>query len=369
MPFDSIHELLPTPPHAQPVWVGWLGLSPWIRTGIKPPSFMLGDCPAALASYYHAQTGEADTGVFRLRDTGVTGSGMIVHGDKLVACNQIGHSVQHCTRQVESGRIREPASYRIRRVDSAVLLLGGGYDVYGHWLVDILPKLFALQLIGLDLATLSFLIPSDIFAFGLTWLNLVGIGEAQILRYDPASEIVQADELLVPVLLRSGSRASALFPGAVNFILDALDRNNPPCRIPPAPAILVSRARAGRDGRAMRNRDEIEDLVVDQGYTRVYPEQAPIIEQVAMFRGADRIVGEYGSGLHGTIFSPPGSRVCNLRGAARHPGFLQSGLAQALRQECGYVLGAAPFEATDYQFDIDPADLRQAMTLMSLPQT
>ena len=368
LPFGSIHELLPTPPHEQPGWVGWLGLSPWVQTAIRPPAFILGDCPAALSAYYHAQTGEADTGLYRLRDTAVTGSGMIVRDAMLVACNQLGHSVEYCRGQMQSGRLRDPDAYDCRRVDRAVLLLGGGYDVYGHWLVDILPKLFALHMAGLDLGTLLFLYPTDTQPFGKTWLELTGIGQHQLIRYDPDREVIRADELLVPVLLRSGSRASSIFKDAVAFLLDAIDRNHPPRDAAGSKAILVSRARAGRDGRTMRNREAIEALAIDAGYALVHPEQLPIAEQVALFRGATRIVGEYGSGLHGSIFSPRGSRICSLRGAARHPGFLQSGLAQALGQECGYVLGAAPLNAIDYQFDIEPDALRQALALMSLPE-
>ncbi len=369
LPFGSIHELLPTPPHAQPGWVSWLGLSPWVQTAIKPPAFILGDCPAALSAYYHSQIGEADTGLYRLRDTAVTGSGMIVHDAMLVACNQLGHSTEYCKGQMRSGRLRGPDGYARRRVDRAVLLLCGGYDVYGHWLVDIMPKLFALRLAGFDLGALSFLYPSDTQPFGAAWLGLAGIGEDQLIRYDPTSEIVLAEELLVPTLLRSGSRASSLFGAAADFLLDAIDRNaSLPAEQTGPNAILISRARAGRDGRAMRNRQAIEAMIMDAGYVAVHPEHLPITRQVALFRGATRIIGEYGSGLHGSIFSPKGSRVCSLRGAARHPGFLQSGLAQALGQECGYVLGAASLDAIDFEFHIEPADLRQALALLSLPE-
>ena len=118
----------------------------------------------------------------------------------------------------------------------------------------------------------------------------------------------------------------------------------------------------------MRNRSEIELIAVGEGYSLVYPEQLDLGEQIALFRGAQRIVGEYGSGLHASMFSSPGSIVCALRGGARHPGFLQSGLAQALDQHCGYVLGDAPFMATQFEFGIEAAAFRQALTLMSLPQ-
>ena len=369
MAFVHIHELLPTPRHPQPEWVRWLDLSPYTNTPINAPAFILGDCFASLSSYYHGHIGEADTGVYRLQDTGVTSAGMMIRGDTLVASNHLGHSVAYCRGQVSAGHLGLPESYMCSNVDNVVLLLAGGYDVYGHWLVDIMPKLFALQLAGLDLSSLSYLVPSNIQAFGREWLRLAGLRDDQLVIYDPGREIVVARELIVPVLLRSGSRASALFKGAVGFLLDALDRNSSSAKASASGAIFVSRARANRDGRTMLNRNAIEAIAVDHGYTLVYPERLPIIDQVALFRGATRIIGEYGSGLHGSIFSAPRTRVCSLRGAARHPGFLQSGLAQALDQECGYVLGDAPIDAIQYQFNIDPAHFRQALLLMSLPAT
>jgi len=149
--FETVHELLPTPPHPQPGWVGWHELSPWLETPPRSPDFLLGDCPAGLLAGYYDQVGEAESGVFTLAGTGVTGAGMIVRGDALVASNQLGHSVAYCRGEVAAGRIHPQAHYARRRLDSAVLLLGGGHDVYGHWLVDIMPKLYALHLAGHDL--------------------------------------------------------------------------------------------------------------------------------------------------------------------------------------------------------------------------
>ena len=226
MSFDDVHELLPAPPNRQPDWVGWLELSPWVKTAIRSPTFMLGNCSSQLSTYYHDHIGEADTGLYRLRDTGVTGSGMMVRDGGLVASNHLGHSVSYCRGQMASGRIRTIGDYTRRHVGQAVLLLGGGYDVYGHWLVDIMPKLFALERAGLDVCSLAYLVPCDMPRFGHEWLRIAGLHTDQLMTYDPAGEIVFADDLIVPVLLRSGSRASRLFRGAVDFLLSVIDRQS-----------------------------------------------------------------------------------------------------------------------------------------------
>jgi hypothetical protein len=44
--------------------------------------------------------------------------------------------------------------------------------MYGHWLVDYLPRLINLRMIGRDLGTLRFLLPSDLPAFARSFLSL-----------------------------------------------------------------------------------------------------------------------------------------------------------------------------------------------------
>lgn len=91
-----------------------------------------------------------------------------------------------------------------------------------------------------------------------------------------------------------------------------------------------------------------------------------LAEQVALFAAARQIVGEYGSGLHGSMFSPPGTFVCAFRAAALHPGFLQSGLCQALDQKIGYVLGDAEDHAIQQEFAVEPEDVRWALRMLSM---
>ncbi len=370
MTLDGFYELLPSPPHALPGWASWTGFTPWVRTPIKAPTYILGDCPGALLSYYHAHIGEADTGLFILHDVGVVNKGFLIRDDMAVANNYIGHSRPWCIEQMQSGHIKPTADYRRSRVDQAVLLLGTGYDIYGHWIVDILPKLYVLHRTGYDIEQLNYLVPRDILPFGNEWIEAVGLRSEQLIFYDDQDELVEVAELLVPSFLRSGSRASRLFKPAVEFMMQRVTSSEPWRRMPSvagAEAIFVSRAKANRGSRSLVNREAIEAIAVEAGYVMLYPEQLPIVEQVAWFAAAGRIAGEYGSGLHSSVFAGPGAKVCCLRSSARHPGFLQSGLADAMEQDCGYVLGPAPLDAININFEVGEADFRQALELMSLP--
>ena len=73
------------------------------------------------------------------------------------------------------------------------------------------------------------------------------------------------------------------------------------------------------------------------------------------------IVGEYGSALHTSLFSRPGTTVCALRGSMGHPGFIQSGFGQALGQPTGYVFGEQVDQSGDGRFVIGEPDFAECL--------
>jgi capsular polysaccharide biosynthesis protein len=50
-----------------------------------------------------------------------------------------------------------------------------------------------------------------------------------------------------------------------------------------------------------------------RGFTSVRPESLPFLEQARLLAGAEIVAGEAGSGLHGTVFSQPGTTTLELR--------------------------------------------------------
>jgi capsular polysaccharide biosynthesis protein len=202
------------------------------------------------------------------------------------------------------------------------------------------------------------------FASGV--LRMIGIPEAQVVRHDHAAELLQFDELLVPTALRLRSRLSPLFPQARDFWVDRLAAQMGRVDVGGGGRrVFVSRGlRAGQ--RRVTNRAQIEAMAAEAGYEIVRPETLKLPEQIAMFAGAGRMVGEYGSGLHGAMFAPPGAVVCALRGTSRHPGFLQSGLAQVCGQQAGYVFGASPEAAIRQEIQIDPGTFAMGLRAMEV---
>jgi len=66
-------------------------------------------------------------------------------------------------------------------------IAGPSVGVWGHWLVDFLPRLCALHLAGYDLWKLRYILPKATPRFAVELLALPGIGAAALEWYDETS--------------------------------------------------------------------------------------------------------------------------------------------------------------------------------------
>ena len=243
----------------------------------------------------------------------------------------------------------------ILHVAGTSVLFGPGYWNWGHWLIDHLPKLYLLQTTGWNLSRLSYLLPMDTPVWVDRLLMKIGIRADQLVRYTDA---VSADELLIPTKIRHLHVFSPLLADVQQFLLTqltpSLDRSLNYDRI------YLSR-RLGKINREMRRESEIEALARKAGFRVLQPEKLPLEHQLAMFRHAKVIGGEYGSALHGSLFSETKPIVFGLKGTWPQPGFVQSGIGDVLDQPTGYIFG----ESTSRRvFTVEPADFCEALDII-----
>jgi capsular polysaccharide biosynthesis protein len=343
--------------------VGFQELSPATRSVPPAPLFLLGPSNATVQAELFGQTGMEPAGCYVIDDATIAPTGIAMQGDVAFSAATFIHPPHHVA--TVTGRLaRENLPVRRLREPVAVIY-GPGHETWGHWLLDFLPRLWVLAATGHDVASLRFIIPPDLLPFARELLTLVGLDESQLVTYRYWREILQADRLLMPTGLRTHNRMNPLFREATDFWTARLPALRSTSGGLPA-KIFVSRAGAPGQ-RVMTNRGAIEAIAVEHGYRIVMPETLPLVAQAALFAGARRVVGEYGSALHGTVFSAPGSIACALRGNLRHPSFMQSGVAAALGQSVGYVLGPTEGDVSQ-RFVIDPGDFRLALELLELAQ-
>jgi capsular polysaccharide biosynthesis protein len=170
--------------------------------------------------------------------------------------------------------------------------------------------------------------------------------------------VIHTDLLVMPTVLRAGNRFSPHFAAATGCWAAPLRRaaaNN----VPAPERLFLSRGHAP-SGRHLTNRAQVECIAQQRGYTVVHPEKLSLVQQVSLFAGARIVAGEYGSALHGSVYSRPGTITVALRGTARHPSFIQSGVAQSLGQQIGYVLGETTGDV-EQRFTVQPDDLERGL--------
>lgn len=186
--------------------------------------------------------------------------------------------------------------------EPCIAFVGPGHKVYGHWLMDFLPRLYvAKQLLGNAFTTFSLLLPSDTPAFA-TQLCLCLISPGLRFRYyDANTQRVTVKRLCIPSYPFSrthdyNSVAKELFNGIRPQATGTRK-------------ICISRKRMEHQStgtaKSFPERDVFEALAILHGYEMVYPEQLQLHDQIALFASARVVVGEFGSALHNSIFCGP----------------------------------------------------------------
>lgn len=114
--------------------------------------------------------------------------------------------------------------------------------------------------------------------------------------------------------------------------------------------LFVSRARVANSKRATRlaNEAQLIEALAQSGFEIVFPEQSPWTEQIAIFSRAAVVVGESGSALHNTLFSPPGATVLCLA-----PHNRTQATICALRNQIFVPVSPKSVEGDSYTVDVD----------------
>lgn len=203
--------------------------------------------------------------------------------------------------------------------------------VWGHWLVDVLPRLEIVRRLIPDV-TFAF---SNMLACSGELLERTGFRPNQMIFYDPYRTVLRAERFFVPGYVRFAN-AFARVSGSIFNSMSANERVR-------SNRIYVSRSRL-REGSTIVNHQQIEAMFVQSGFQVVHPQTMSIDAQIEMFAQASHIAGEYGSGLHASIFSAPGTPVLCLQ-SQNMKQYVQAGIGEAMQQPTGFVFG---------EFRLDP---------------
>jgi hypothetical protein len=176
---------------------------------------------------------------------------------------------------------------------------------FGHWLLDGVPQIVALDALAPDAI---FLLPDPLKGIYTSTLGLLGIS-ADRLRPWSGSPVSCSRLLLLEDDARAGGGRplSALLQTRRRF----LDRAGVPADRP-SRRLYVSRRDAKPHRRWVDNEPEVEALFASRGFEIVSMRDCPLPEQVRLFGSARIVAGASGAGLADIVFAPPGTHVITL---------------------------------------------------------
>ncbi len=188
--------------------------------------------------------------------------------------------------------------------------------VYGHFLLELLPKLYLLNLIR-DFGARFKVALSDRTPVWLHDFIALYFNDRDIIRYDMTNSSVRAPAFLVPSMMHTDHN----FHPAFNLMVtDVLARagvgssadNHSKNRERPQTRIYLSRRRLADGWHHMLNEEDVERTMESLGFIIVHPQDLAIRDQLALYSRADVIAGQYSSALHNAMFAPIGATVISL---------------------------------------------------------
>jgi hypothetical protein len=238
----------------------------------------------------------------------------------------------------------------------ALLLTHWNSNQYGHWILEGLLQMLLVRRLRERLPSLSIITPRWSAREGIRWGSIL-LPSTPIVVYNEDTEYIRCERLLIPTILCSGP----FFHPLVNSLIDEL-RQLVGAEYDGNDRIYIRRPNPGTV-RLLSNREEIENIAIANGLRMIAPETLPIRDQVKLFSGSRLIVGEYGSGMHNTLFSTDRALVLCLN----YMDVCQSRLSQLRRYQVGYVLpsNGQPVKWQEgvglREFHIDPTQFARAL--------
>ncbi|MCX2564761.1 glycosyltransferase family 61 protein [Acetobacter thailandicus] len=219
--------------------------------------------------------------------------------------------------------------------DEAVILCGFGWNQYGHWLIEILTKIFVIEAFLINLNSIKWILPNNTPQFAIDIIKLIGINESNIIKYDHENEIIKVKRLIIPTnLCRATYAAHPIFKQYAKWLRAKLTSNK---FYPEIDGRIFLKREKVLNNRIITNENNVLKTVEDYGYRIISPENLSLDGQIKLFSHAISLCGAYGSALHNSLFSPDGIVVTAIRHKTSDVGLSQSSICAAHSQKMSYL--------------------------------
>lgn len=258
--------------------------------------------------------------------------GVLLTGRAICSANTLPQtSLWSCGKRLD--RLLSVRPDNVVRVNAPlVLLMRPGDHIYGHWLVDILPKL--VMVATFREKDWLYLLANSTPSYAFELLAAFGISREKCVLVDPHTQVVQARRLIISGALRQGN---FMWPAAQESFNRLKARFYDPSITSPRRVFLKRPAHDPK--RRLLNRSSIEGIFEAYEYQLVSPEKLTFREQFSLLARSTIIAAEAGSALHSSVVSD-GGKVLELRSNS-DGSFIQAGLCESCGQDIGYFIGEA----------------------------
>lgn len=226
-------------------------------------------------------------------------------------------------------------------------LIRPGYTIYGHWLLDLLPKVNFFRTLHPDLKH-KLLIHENTPKWAISIIEAFGSGEMVTIKSD---SWVKGNFFLMSPVRHHDYISEICY----------LDKLSPRPSTVGQRKLYLSREKVGVAYRNFHNSKEVEQLFTEYGFEVLYPEQHSIEEQVKIFANARVLAGEGGSALHNNILCAPGTRIINLQ-SGRQNHLIQASLCKWYDQAAEYVFGPSDTDDWGAGYSIPEQYCRQILS-------
>ncbi len=201
---------------------------------------------------------------------------------------------------------------------------------YGNFLLEMLPRLLLLARLRAFGRPLPLAVPSD----APTWLHdfvALLFDPTEIIGYDSRRQRLRAPCFVLPGMMHDDANFHLEMNALVETLLARAVGRTLPSPRPPARLCLSRRHHRGWHG--IDNEAEVELALVELGFTVVHPQDHTLLDQLAMYAGAECIAADYGPAAHNALVAPRGAAVVCVDWRDRR----QSGIAALRGQPIAFM--------------------------------
>jgi Glycosyltransferase 61 len=225
-----------------------------------------------------------------------------------------------------------PFTRALRLPGVSGLIPGNRPETYFHWMLEVAPKFLLLEATGGWGRYDRLIVPPLTKGFQREVLERFGVPKSLLDERD-TGQLVEAEELVVPVLPAPHSRVPAWLPREMAARLRK--------EAPSPPSALLYISRRDSPARQVENEDEVIACLEPYGFQIVTLSGMSVAAQAALFGSARVVAGPHGAGFANLLFCNPGTAVLEFF-SPLYVNFCYWTLARGAGLSYFYMLGEGP---------------------------